>query len=199
MGAWDRGLGQRRGARRPAHAHGAQPSARRHDGTIQAVITSLGCRVRLKRIAMSARTLRHTVALDYLRDNPGKLIELANLLGHDSLDRPPSTHDPRTTTCPGRSGRGRTRTALKPDTSGPGRGRQVPGLTIAAALLPSSAGCGCTAAFSTTTAMPPSRSSTACRANSACARSATVLVQNCWTRCSREPSRTISRRSWPGW
>ena len=28
----------------------------------------------------------HTFALGYLRDNPGKLVELASLLGHESLD-----------------------------------------------------------------------------------------------------------------
>jgi integrase/recombinase XerD len=31
-------------------------------------------------------TLRHTFALGYLCDNPGKLLELAGLLGHESLD-----------------------------------------------------------------------------------------------------------------
>jgi integrase/recombinase XerC len=54
--------------------------------TIQAVITSLAGRARLKRAAVSAHTLRHTFALGYLRDNPGKLVELASLLGHESLD-----------------------------------------------------------------------------------------------------------------
>ena len=54
--------------------------------TIQAVITSLARRAHLKRVAVSAHTLRHTFALGYLRDNPGKLVELASLLGHDSLD-----------------------------------------------------------------------------------------------------------------
>ena len=54
--------------------------------TIQAVATSLARRARLKRVAVSAHTLRHTFALGYLRDNPGKLVELASLLGHDSLD-----------------------------------------------------------------------------------------------------------------
>jgi site-specific recombinase XerD len=29
---------------------------------------------------------RHTFALHYLRQNPGKLVELASLLGHESLD-----------------------------------------------------------------------------------------------------------------
>jgi site-specific recombinase XerD len=54
--------------------------------TIQAAIASLARRARLKRVAVSAHTLRHTFALGYLRDNPGKLVELAGLLGHDSLD-----------------------------------------------------------------------------------------------------------------
>jgi site-specific recombinase XerD len=36
--------------------------------------------------AVSAHTLCHTFALHHLRDNPGKLVELAGLLGHDSLD-----------------------------------------------------------------------------------------------------------------
>jgi len=43
--------------------------------TIQAVMTSLARRARLKRVAVSAHTLRHTFALGYLRDNPGKLVE----------------------------------------------------------------------------------------------------------------------------
>ena len=54
--------------------------------SIQAVITSLARRARIKRLTVSAHTLRHTFALGYLRDNPGKLVELAGLLGHDSLD-----------------------------------------------------------------------------------------------------------------
>ena len=54
--------------------------------TIQSVVASLARRARLKRVAVSAHTLRHTFALGYLRDNPGKLLELAGLLGHESLD-----------------------------------------------------------------------------------------------------------------
>ena len=54
--------------------------------TTQAVISSLARRARLKRVSVSAHTLRHTFALGYLRDNAGKLVELASLLGHDSLD-----------------------------------------------------------------------------------------------------------------
>jgi site-specific recombinase XerD len=54
--------------------------------SIQAVITALVRRARLTRVPVSAHTLRHTFALNYLRDNPGKLVELACLLGHESLD-----------------------------------------------------------------------------------------------------------------
>jgi integrase/recombinase XerC len=54
--------------------------------SIQAVIAGLVRRARLSRIPVSAHTLRHTFALAFLRDNPGKLVELADLLGHDSLD-----------------------------------------------------------------------------------------------------------------
>jgi integrase/recombinase XerC len=54
--------------------------------TIQAVIAGLARRARLKRVGVSAHTLRHTFALNYLRDNPGNLVQLASLLGHDSLD-----------------------------------------------------------------------------------------------------------------
>ena len=54
--------------------------------TIQAVIASAARRARLTRVPVSAHTLRHTFALGYLRDNPGKLLELASLLGHESLD-----------------------------------------------------------------------------------------------------------------
>ena len=54
--------------------------------TIQAVIAGLARRARLTRVPVSAHTLRHSFALGYLRDNPGKLMELAGLLGHESLD-----------------------------------------------------------------------------------------------------------------
>jgi len=54
--------------------------------SIQAVISAVARRARLKRVPVSAHTLRHVFALGYLRDNPGKLVELATLLGHESLD-----------------------------------------------------------------------------------------------------------------
>jgi site-specific recombinase XerD len=54
--------------------------------TIQATIQELARRARITRIPVSAHTCRHTFALMFLRRNPGKLIELATLLGHESLD-----------------------------------------------------------------------------------------------------------------
>ena len=54
--------------------------------SIQSLITELARRAHLNRIPVSAHTLRHTFALGYLKQNPGKLVELATLLGHESLD-----------------------------------------------------------------------------------------------------------------
>jgi integrase/recombinase XerC len=54
--------------------------------SIQAIIGRLAQRARIERVAVSAHALRHTFALNFLRANPGKLVELASLLGHDSLD-----------------------------------------------------------------------------------------------------------------
>jgi site-specific recombinase XerD len=54
--------------------------------SVQAVVTELGRRAKIERVRVSAHTLRHTFALNYLKHNPGKLVELASLLGHESLD-----------------------------------------------------------------------------------------------------------------
>jgi site-specific recombinase XerD len=54
--------------------------------SLQAIVTALTRRARLTRVPVSAHILRHTFALNFLRDNPGKLVELATLLGHESLD-----------------------------------------------------------------------------------------------------------------
>lgn len=54
--------------------------------SIQYTISSLARRAKVTRIHLSPHTLRHTFALNYLRHNSGKLVELASLLGHDSLD-----------------------------------------------------------------------------------------------------------------
>lgn len=52
----------------------------------QAMLSSLIKRAKLTRIAVSAHTLRHTFASNYLKANPNQLVELAQLLGHDSLN-----------------------------------------------------------------------------------------------------------------
>ena len=54
--------------------------------TIQSVLTQLGKKAKITRVKFSAHTLRHTFALNYLKQNPGKIVELAALLGHESLD-----------------------------------------------------------------------------------------------------------------
>jgi integrase/recombinase XerC len=54
--------------------------------SIQAMISSLAKRAKLNRIPVSAHTLRHTFAINYLRANPNQLVELSQLLGHDSLN-----------------------------------------------------------------------------------------------------------------
>jgi site-specific recombinase XerD len=54
--------------------------------SMQAVIQALAKRAKLNRIPVSAHTLRHTFATNYLRANPNQLVELAQLLGHDSLN-----------------------------------------------------------------------------------------------------------------
>jgi integrase/recombinase XerC len=79
-------LDQRGGVSQDAALFGSSRDTAIPVRTIQAVIASVARRARLKRGAVSAHMLRHTFALGYLRDNPGKLVELASLLGHDSLD-----------------------------------------------------------------------------------------------------------------
>lgn len=54
--------------------------------TVQATIQELARRAKITRVPVSAHTLRHSFALAFLRRNPGKLVELATLLGHESLD-----------------------------------------------------------------------------------------------------------------
>lgn len=54
--------------------------------TIQSQISEIARRAGIKRIHVTPHTLRHTFALGYLRQNAGKLVELASLLGHESLD-----------------------------------------------------------------------------------------------------------------
>ena len=54
--------------------------------SIQAMVSNLARRAKITRIPVSAHTARHTFALGFLQQNPGKLVELAALLGHESLD-----------------------------------------------------------------------------------------------------------------
>lgn len=54
--------------------------------SIQAMVARLAAQAGLQRVPVSAHTLRHTFALHYLRQHPSKLRELADLLGHESLD-----------------------------------------------------------------------------------------------------------------
>jgi integrase/recombinase XerC len=54
--------------------------------SIQSVIAQLARRARITRLPVTAHSMRHTFALNYLERNPGKLVELAALLGHESLD-----------------------------------------------------------------------------------------------------------------
>jgi len=52
----------------------------------QKSVTGIVRRAKIKRISVSAHTLRHTFATNYLKANPEHLRELAELLGHESLD-----------------------------------------------------------------------------------------------------------------
>ncbi len=50
----------------------------------QAAVLEIGHRAKLERV--TPQVLRHTFAVNYLKDNPGKLPQLATLLGHQSPD-----------------------------------------------------------------------------------------------------------------
>jgi site-specific recombinase XerD len=54
--------------------------------TMQATIQELARRAKITRLPVCGHTCRHSFALAFLRRNPGKLLELAALLGHESLD-----------------------------------------------------------------------------------------------------------------
>ena len=62
---------------------------RGEQGTIralQALISGLAKRANITRISVTAHTLRHTFATQFLQANPGCLVELAMLMGHESID-----------------------------------------------------------------------------------------------------------------
>ena len=50
----------------------------------QAAVLEIGHKAKLERV--TPQVLRHTFAVNYLKDNPGKLPQLATLLGHQSPD-----------------------------------------------------------------------------------------------------------------
>jgi site-specific recombinase XerD len=54
--------------------------------SIQSVLAELARRAKITRLPVSAHTTRHTFSLAFLKRHPGKLVELAALLGHESLD-----------------------------------------------------------------------------------------------------------------
>ena len=54
--------------------------------SIQKVISELGKRAKIDRIQLTAHVLRHTFATNFLKSNPGRLVELSDLLGHSSPD-----------------------------------------------------------------------------------------------------------------
>jgi site-specific recombinase XerD len=53
---------------------------------VQTLLQRLARRAKIARLRVTPHLLRHTFALNYLHQNPGKLVQLANLLGHESLD-----------------------------------------------------------------------------------------------------------------
>lgn len=54
--------------------------------SIQSVVSELARRAKITRIRVTIHSMRHTFALKFIERNPGKLVELAALLGHESLD-----------------------------------------------------------------------------------------------------------------
>lgn len=53
---------------------------------LQKILQTLIRRAKINRIPASAHTLRHTFAMHYLNANPGSLVFLSALLGHEALD-----------------------------------------------------------------------------------------------------------------
>ena len=52
---------------------------------IQFMVQTLVKKANIDRIPATVHTLRHTFATNYLKSNPGKLLELSSILGHESL------------------------------------------------------------------------------------------------------------------
>ena len=53
---------------------------------VQTLLQRLARRAKIERLGVTPHRMRHTFSLNYLRQNPGKLVQLAHLLGHESLD-----------------------------------------------------------------------------------------------------------------
>ncbi len=54
--------------------------------TLQDTITKLARKAKISRVQVSANTLRHTFVLNYLKAHPGAMEDLAELLGHESMN-----------------------------------------------------------------------------------------------------------------
>lgn len=54
--------------------------------SIQHVVESCASRARIDRISTGAHTLRHTFALNFLGANPGDIVGLAALMGHETIE-----------------------------------------------------------------------------------------------------------------
>ncbi len=52
----------------------------------QKLIATIAKSANITRIQVSSHIFRHTFATNYLKNNPGKIVELASLMGHDSLN-----------------------------------------------------------------------------------------------------------------
>lgn len=79
-------LEEREGADPPEPAFLSSQGGPLSERAVQKLLARLGQKARIDRMAVTPHTLRHTFAKQYLRDHPGQLVELAHLLGHDSLD-----------------------------------------------------------------------------------------------------------------
>lgn len=54
--------------------------------SLQLLMSSLAKRANITRINVTAHTLRHTFASQFLQANPGCIVELSMLMGHESID-----------------------------------------------------------------------------------------------------------------
>ena len=59
---------------------------KRNYALVQLMVTNIARKAKLKCIKVTAHTLRHTFATNYLKANLGSLVELAALMGHDSIN-----------------------------------------------------------------------------------------------------------------